>query len=523
MIQPDGSTRLSAQWRWAWVSLLVALVATTVAFRDTAQSMVDLWLRSETFTHCFLVPPIVAWLVWRSRVRFQALPPRPSWLATCALLLVGLIWVLGDLAAVNAVTQLAYVGMLVLCVPALFGLAVARILLFPLAFSFFAVPVGEFLMPMFMDWTADFTVWALRLSGIPVYREGLNFVIPSGNWSVVEACSGIRYLIASFTVGTLYAYLNYQSTQRRMAFMVVSLVVPILANWLRAYMIVILGHVSGNTLAVGVDHLVYGWVFFGIVILAMFFVGARWAQPEQDFAMVSGLSGNSGAQVAKGWRMALSLVAVLATVAMPASLRWWSDQGMRDGSPQWSAPIAGQGGWSRFEGERPRFEPAYLNPALVADAAYARDRQVVGLYLAFYRNQSYQSKLVSSSNVLVRSTDTQWSVVGSGLSTVPLEQGLTTVRSAQLRPLPLQATEASPGLLVWHVYWINGVLTTNDYLAKVYSAVFRLMGRGDESALVLIYAPQGAGNDASASLSGFLRAHMMEITRALRGVKVDVP
>ena len=65
----------------------------------------------------------------------------------------------------------------------------------------FAVPVGEFLLPVFMEWTADFTVLALRLSGIPVYREGLQFVIPSGNWSVVEACSGIRYLIASLMVG----------------------------------------------------------------------------------------------------------------------------------------------------------------------------------------------------------------------------------------------------------------------------------------------------------------------------------
>jgi len=39
--------------------------------------------------------------------------------------------------------------------------------------------------------------------------------------------------------------------------------VPIIANWLRAYMIVMIGHLSGNKLAVGVDHLIYGWLFFG--------------------------------------------------------------------------------------------------------------------------------------------------------------------------------------------------------------------------------------------------------------------
>lgn len=95
-------------------------------------------------------------------------------------------------------------------------------------------------MPFFMEWTAKITVICLRMSGIPVYQEGLQFVIPSGNWSVVEACSGIRYLIASVTVGTLFAYLNYRSLKRRLLFVVVSFLVPIIANWARAYIIVML-------------------------------------------------------------------------------------------------------------------------------------------------------------------------------------------------------------------------------------------------------------------------------------------
>ena len=97
---------------------------------------------------------------------------------------------------------------------------------------------------------------------------------------MVEACSGVRYLIASVMVGTLFAYLTYQSLARRIAFVAVSFLVPVLANWLRAYMIVMLGHLSGNKLAVGVDHLIYGWVFFGVVMLLMFWIGARWREDE---------------------------------------------------------------------------------------------------------------------------------------------------------------------------------------------------------------------------------------------------
>ena len=74
--------------------------------------------------------------------------------------------------------------------------------------------------------TADFVVLALQATGIPVYREGLWFVIPSGQWSVVDACSGVRYLIASFMVGSLFAYLNYRSLRRRAVFVLVSILLP---------------------------------------------------------------------------------------------------------------------------------------------------------------------------------------------------------------------------------------------------------------------------------------------------------
>ena len=131
-----------------------------------------------------------------------------------------------------------------------------------------------------MNWTADFTVAAIKASGVPVYREGNNLLIPSGRWSIVEACSGIRYLIASLMVGSLYAYLSYRSPVRRVLFIAASFIVPIIANWLRAYMIVMLGHLSNNTIAVGVDHLIYGWVFFGIVMALLFWVGSRWREDD---------------------------------------------------------------------------------------------------------------------------------------------------------------------------------------------------------------------------------------------------
>ena len=99
-----------------------------------------------------------------------------------------------------------------------------------------------------MNWTAEFIVVALRLSGVPVYHEGTYFSIPSGDWWVIEACSGIRYVFACFTVSTLYAWVVYRGTARRLLFIVAALAIVVVANG-SGYAIVMLAHYSNNGLA----------------------------------------------------------------------------------------------------------------------------------------------------------------------------------------------------------------------------------------------------------------------------------
>ncbi|MEO0975599.1 MAG: exosortase A, partial [Pseudomonadota bacterium] len=167
--------------------------------------------------------------------------------------------------AVQVVEQFAFVLAFNAVLIAVLGLSVARQMIFPMGFLFFAVPFGEFAIPHLMEFTAWFTVAAIELTGIPVYRDGYFLTIPKGDFEIAKACSGIRYLIASFSLGTLYAYLTYNSLSRRVAFVVFSLALPIFANGLRAYGIVMLAHLSDMRIAVGVDHIIYGWLFFGVV------------------------------------------------------------------------------------------------------------------------------------------------------------------------------------------------------------------------------------------------------------------
>ena len=176
------------------------------------------------------------------------------------------------------------------------------------------MPFGEGLLPILMEWTADVTIGALRVTGIPVYREGNYFVLPSGAWSVVEACSGVRYLIAAFMVGCIFAWLQYRASIKRVVFVCLALAVALVSNWLRAYAIVLIGHLSNNRIGTGViDHNLFGWLIFGAAMFGLFSIGMRWADRERDSTLAP--AQRSRAQPVSLLTIVTVLAASLLTVA----------------------------------------------------------------------------------------------------------------------------------------------------------------------------------------------------------------
>ena len=490
---------LTFAWRRALIVLILIELVLLVAYFGTARAMAEIWWRSETFNHALLVPPIALWLIWEKRRQLACILPRPSPWMIVPMAGVAFGWLLGELAAVNAVTQLALVALLVLAVPLVIGWPAARRIAFPLGFLFFAVPIGEFVMPKLMDWTAMFTVMGLRASGIPVYQEGLHFVIPSGKWSVVEACSGVRYLIASIVVGTLYAYLNYQSLKRRLIFVGFSILVPLVANWMRAYMIVMLGHYSGNTLAVGVDHLIYGWVFFGVVIMIMFAIGMRWREPEVEALPEVG---DSGEQTAPRHFANFLLVVIvgLGVALAPRGVIAVLGRGPDLPPPVLSPERLSQGGWTVSDGMLTDWQPAFANPSGTLNALLTKGEQRVGVFIAYYRQQGYDRKLISSQNELVKSNDKVWAQVGRSTHEVILAGQPVTVRSGMLRSQLANVGAEPDRYQVRYWYWIGGRIVTSDHLGKLWLALDRLAGRGDDSAAVFVYAQEP---DAAATLTDY--------------------
>jgi EpsI family protein len=108
--------------------------------------------------------------------------------------------------------------------------------------------------------------------------------------------------------------------------------------------------------------------------------------------------------------------------------------------------------------------------------------------------------MVSSMNVLVTNDDPVWAKVAGGTREISFNQQPIQVSTTQLR---------GPGntrLVVWQWYWVNGQWTSSDALVKAYTALSRLSGKGDDSAVIVLYAPQGQAGEGDAALADFARA-----------------
>lgn len=492
-----------AKWGTPLLFLVLAWLSVVALMQPTFQTMYEIWDRSETYAHGFVILPISLWLIWRDRPRLLAVPVAGDARAFLVIVPLALGWLAARLGGVLVVEQYAFVALLIAATWLVLGPKMLRATLFPLVFLLLMVPNGEFLIQPLIEFTADFTVGAVRMAGIPVYREGPFFTMPSGHWNVVEGCSGLRYLIASITLGMLYAYLTYRTLWKRITFSLAAVIVPIIANGMRAAMIVFIAHYSDMKLALGVDHFIYGWVWFGIVMLLMFWAGLFW---REDLEMPEAPPPTHEVRAAPVY--ATLLVAFLAafplyeghlaqrpvpqrTLALPPPAADWQvdSEPFSDWQPQWSG----------MDVER--------------IAHYRHGERQVMLYLAWYGTQRDHAELINSRNIMIQEKHPEWRQIGRSFPT--REVGAQSMPVYQAR---LTRGDNSQRLLAWQWHRIKGQDGIDPYRAKLDLALAKLMGRQDMGAAIVITTPYHDEEElaqAQAVLSDFAAQHKLALDRML--------
>ncbi len=153
------------------------------------------------------------------------------------------------------------------------GWGVFRLVLFPILFSFFMVPVPDTLLGLvafpLQLFVSDVSAQLIDFYGIPVYQEGNLLFFARYSFEVTEACSGIRSLVSFLTLGALFAYMARNNWTKSVLLVLSAIPLSILVNLIRVTGTGILANYFGNRAAQGFLHDFSGFVVFGLGVLLM--------------------------------------------------------------------------------------------------------------------------------------------------------------------------------------------------------------------------------------------------------------
>lgn len=466
----------------------LGMLAVVALFWSGFASMGQVWITSATYGHGPLVPVISAWLVWRDRDRLRTLAVRPSALGLAMLVALSAVWFVADAVQISLITHLTCVALLQAAILAILGWSAVRRFAFPLVFLIFMVPFGDSLIPPLQAFTGDFIVMVLRWLQIPVFVEGNLIHLSNGSFEVAEACAGLRFLIAMMVVAALFAHVTYRTWVPTVVFLVMALVVPVFMNGIRALAIVLVGYWSDRRLAVDIDHIVFGWVFLSLVMVAVLGLGLLLRERGSAPPLAEAGSG-AGAAGASPPRVAMALVLALAAMAGGPALRWTVGAAVAPGAPTAIDLPETIGPWHRAAASD--WQPDFQGPDAEAVAAYIDDDRTVALYVAHYRGQGSRGKAVSGVNRLGR--EPPWSRFGSHpVALAPAGQAIAASAA-------LLAGPAGERRLATQLFWIDGTVTANPLHAKL-RQLWLLVRTGTQPATVVVLAAPYESEPAEAAV-----------------------
>ena len=384
--------RLPAAWQRSLIALGAAWAMLLVACVQDWVEMAGQWWDSSTYNHILLVPPILGWLVAQRWPELRRLTPSGWWPGLVLFALAQLVWVLGAFAGFSLVRQAGAVAMAGAAVVALLGPRVSAGLAFPLAYMVFLVPFGDELVPALQTVTAHLTIGLVHLSGVPAVIDGVFIDTPAGLFEVAEACSGIKFLVAMIALGALIGNVCFLRWSRRIAFMAVCVVVPVLANGVRAWGTIFAAQYVGAARAGGIDHLIYGWIFFALVIALVLALGWRFFDRPAQAPLLDAAALAQSPVLARLAALEMRPGAILAALAALAV----AGQGWAFAADRLEAPLPPRialpavAGWERVD-YRPAlwWEPRATGADHRLLGRYAdRAGNRVDVFVALYRGQS---------------------------------------------------------------------------------------------------------------------------------------
>lgn len=259
-----------------------------ILYSPTFSMFIYDWNTDDNYSHGFLVPFIVAYLIWTKKDELRKLHPSPSIPGLIVLAIGLLIYLIGTIGAEWFLKRSSLIVVLGGLILYLYGTAYFKTLLFPLLFLLFMIPLPAiiytsiaFKLQLFVSFAS---VKLIDLAGIPVFLNGNVIEVSSGPLAVEEACSGMRSIMALLALSSLFAYIAHTSRLKQWILVAFALPIAVVTNIIRVTATGILAHHFGREMAEGVLHDSFGWIVFVIAFILLLLLNKllEWIHPDKS-------------------------------------------------------------------------------------------------------------------------------------------------------------------------------------------------------------------------------------------------
>jgi len=245
-----------------------------VAYFPAAQILVSQWTAREDYSHAFLMVPIIGYMVWLKRGSLHKQQSQSQRIASIVILTLStLFYLLASKFHFLSVINLSMVISLLTLLLYFLDFNSLKKLGTPILLMLLLIPIpnqfySTITVPLQLK-VSQLSGFLIQLLNVPLFREGNILYIPNKTFEVIDACSGMRYIISMTTLSLLLGYFTLNKTLSKIILVVFAVPIAILVNTIRVITLVLAFHYSQIDLTTGTAHTLTGVIIFGIAILTL--------------------------------------------------------------------------------------------------------------------------------------------------------------------------------------------------------------------------------------------------------------
>ena len=299
-------------------------IALAFCYWFTLALLVQTWRENEDYSYGFLIPLISAYFLYRQRKSISRIPIKTYWPAFAGVLIATLMVLFGEIGAQAYTARLSLIVMVSALTLLLFGLEVFKKVAFPVWFLFFMLPLPNIiehrlLLPLKL-WSSKLSVHLIRFFGISVHQEGNVIDLGFSQLQVVDACSGLRYILPLIALGVVFSYLFQGERWKQALIILITIPIAFFSNVFRIGTTGILTETVGTEVAEDFFHSFSGLgiflIGFGVLLVFNKVLNLAFKRPSElrakNLKEKKGSLSYSGGNSVLSWTPLMMCVLILA-------------------------------------------------------------------------------------------------------------------------------------------------------------------------------------------------------------------